>query len=1019
MDLTPHASPLDRSSSRCKTPSVGRGVASLGFVGREDDLAALQGAFDRARGGDPAMVLVTGEAGIGKTRLVRQLFDVVDDSTIIATGSCVPMDDGGLPYAPVVGILRSLVRQLDPEAAAGPTEALEALLPRLGATAEEPPPSDPNARRGGLADTLAKLRLFDSITSCLTEVAAREPLIVLLEDLHWADSTSAELLHFLTRNLVAAGVLIIGTCRTDELSGDHPLRGRLSEISRHEMVSHVDLEGLGREQTARLIEGIIGRPPEWALVDGVWSRSQGNPFFVEELTATRHSQALSDGLLDVVRSSVERLEPEAQQVLRIVAACGAGTDHRLVAQVSSLDAGDVDQVLGEVVDRHILVVDPEESTYAFRHALLREAVYASMLPNERERLHRRLAVALTDDVTLEPTEPGRRSSELAQHWWAAREWGEAYEASVKSARAASLVRALPEAYDHLARALEAVERMPAEEAPDRIPLLEEAAELAGLCGESVPAVQLASELVDLIDPEVDPLHAARALTMLGRNTWGTGDAAAVLDAFERARDLLPSDPPTHELAMILAEVGGILMVTSRLVEGEQRCRESIEVARAIGARQVEGKALNTLGCCRSLLGFTEEGVGQLRESLAIAHELQNADDLNRAYGNLGGCLLDGDYLEEAAALVYESVEVAEGIWGMGLEMAVSNSAEALIRLGRYDQAAGLLSNLGDRALGCCESGPPMQRMALDLRRGDFDAADRHLVELEEMTASFSDVQVRGTFHRLSAELAADRGRPEEADAEIEQALALAATTDDHLFSLQMCAVGARALADQFVYGRADGRPVDRAKLQLRAEGLADEAARLVTACAERGGAVTAHVRGLAMTAVAERSRMGEPDPAPWAEAAAQWEQSGERYDRAYSLWRQAEAHLAGRSDRAAATECLRPAAEISREIGARHLVDEIEALARRARIALFDAEVAEDRSAMVASDLGLTPREVEVLALVAVGSTDREIADQLFISKKTASVHVSNLLRKLGVSNRIEAGRIGQTHLAAPDEQRP
>ncbi|WP_426571378.1 helix-turn-helix transcriptional regulator [Aquihabitans sp. McL0605] len=993
---------------------MGRRSASLEFVGREDDLAALQATFDRACGGDAAMVLVTGEAGIGKTRLVRRFFDLVPEGTIIATGSCVPIDDGGLPYAPVVGILRSLARQLDEEAAAGPTGALDALMPPLGAPAEAPPPSDPNARRGGLADTMAKLRLFDSITSCLTEVAARDPLIVLLEDLHWADSTSAELLHFLTRNLVEARVLIIGTCRTEELSVDHPLRGRLTEIGRHEMVSHIDLQGLEREQTARLIEGIIGQPPDRYLVDGVWARSQGNPFFVEELTATRHSQALSDGLVDVVRSSVERLSPDAQHLLQIVAACGAGADHRLAAQVSTLGADDLDRLLGEVVDRHILVVDTDEGTYGFRHALLREAVYASMLPAERERLHRRLAVALTADATLGPTEPGRRSSELAQHWWAAREWGQAHEASVESGHIASRMRAFPEAYDHLARALEAVSRMPADEVPDRVPIVEEAAELAGLCGDGARAVELASELVDLIDPTVDPRHAARALTMLGRNTWSTGDATAVLDAYARARDLLPPEP-SPELAMVLAEEGGILMVTSRLVEGEHRCREAIEVARAIGARQVEGKALNTLGCCRSLLGFSDEGIAQLRESLAIAHELHNPDDLNRAYGNLGGCLLDADRLEEAAALVYESVEVAEGIWGMGLEMAVTNSAEALIRLGRYDQAEGLLSNLGDRALGSCESGPPIQRMALDIRRGDLDAADRQRLVLDDMTAPFSDVQVRGGFHLLCAELAAERGRPEEADTEIEQALALAATTDDHQFSLQMCAVGARVIADQFVHGRSDGRPVDRTKLELRAEGMADEAGRLLAACADRGGEVTARLRGLEMTARAERSRTGEPDPAPWAEAAAQWEQTSDRYDLAYCRWRQAEAHLAGRSNRSAAAECLRAAAEISREIGARHLTDEIEALARRARIALFDAEVAVDRSATVASDLGLTPREVEVLALLAVGSTDREIADQLFISKKTASVHVSNLIRKLGVSNRVEAGRIGQTHLAALD----
>ena len=180
----------------------------------------------------------------------------------------------------------------------------------------------------------------------------------------------------------------------------------------------------------------------------------------------------------------------------------------------------------------------------------------------------------------------------------------------------------------------------------------------------------------------------------------------------------------------------------------------------------------------------------------------------------------------------------------------------------------------------------------------------------------------------------------------------------------------------------------------------------------RGGEVTAHLRGLALSAQAELSRMCEPDPQPWADAIGQWELAGEPFELAYCLFRQAEVLLGGRSDRSSAADRLRRAANIGQEIGSRHLNEEIEALARRARIALFEEDGAKDRSATMGDDLGLTPREVEVLLLLAVGSTDREIADQLFISKKTVSVHVSNLIRKLGVSNRVEAGRLGQSHLA-------
>ena len=193
-----------------------------------------------------------------------------------------------------------------------------------------------------MADELAKTRRFESVLACVTALAERSPVVLVLEDLHWADSTSAELLGFLTRNLDASRVLLIGTYRTDELGRDHRLRPWLSELSRHTRVVPVRLEGLDRSEMATMIAGIVGHQPEWTLVDAVWSRSQGNPFFAEELTAARHQPSLSPELKGVVMHRVDRLPAEARQLLRVVASAGPVADAELLEAIGLFDADALD-----------------------------------------------------------------------------------------------------------------------------------------------------------------------------------------------------------------------------------------------------------------------------------------------------------------------------------------------------------------------------------------------------------------------------------------------------------------------------------------------------------------------------------------------------------------------------------------------------------------------------------------------------------------------------------------------------
>jgi DNA-binding CsgD family transcriptional regulator/tetratricopeptide (TPR) repeat protein len=992
---------------------VGHRVSRAGFVGRAEELELLGDQLALAAGGRSATVLLGGEAGIGKTRLVEELCERArGDGWLAATGVCVPMDGGGLPYGPVVGVLRDVAQQLGEPAS---DDLLGPLGSGLGIRA--PGREDPMERYSAvppLTAELAKTRLFESILAAIARLAQRSPAMLMLEDLHWADSGTAELLSFLTRNLTEARVLLVGTYRGEELGRGHELRPWLSELSRHARVTSLQLAGLDRDSTAALIEGLLGHQPDWTLVEAVWARSQGNAYFAEELTAARHSPSLPVELQGVIMTRVEALSPPAQQLLGLAATAGVTTDHQLLVAGARLEPDALDAVLNELIDNQILVVDPNGSGYQFRHALLREAVYSALLPGERRRRHHQVAMALRADESLGSAGPGHGAAELATHWWAAGDWAEALDASTQAADAAGEVWAFPEALAHLERALSATDRLAEADRPsraERLARLETTSHVAYLTGDGPRSVELALAAIAEADPIAEPAAVARIYALLGRNCWAVGDSQAAFDAYHHAVALLPTDRPSVELARVLAEEARGLMMMSRTQEAMVRCQEAIATAEAVGARAEEGHARNTLGCCQSWLGHHEEGIAQMREALQIAEEVRSPEDLNRAFGNLCGLLADAGRLEEAASLVFDNAAVGEELWGVRLESAAANSADALLRLGRYEEADALLVQVGERGLGACAASPSLARAAIAVRRGNYEEAADQLAISDGLTAALSDVQQRGSFHMLTAELALEQDRPADGYAQIEQALALAAATDDEEYTPEMCSLGVRALADQLHESRAEGTRFDVDKARLLAHGLVEEAQLAAAAPAARGGRCTLRAGALAALCTAERSRLHRSDPEQWAQAASRWTEAGEPYPIAYCRWRQAEALLADRSGRSRAEQSLQEAWRVSTTLGMVSLSARIERLAQRARIALVDIEGTDESPAsMVASGLGLTPREVEVLSQLAAGRRDGEIAESLFISKKTVSVHVSNILRKLDCTNRIEAGKIGQAH---------
>ena len=993
------------------------------LVGRSLELQRLEETFDVVAGGIAMGVLVAGDAGIGKSRVVEEFCDRSRlRGAVIATGMCLPVDNA-VPYAPVVGVLRDLGRAL------GHAPRAARLLEMMGSYIDLDEPGSAEATDQAAAPgQFAKTVLFESVLRDITELAEHAPVVVVIEDLHWADSASSELVDYLVRNLADARVLTLLTYRDDELDAHHALTPLIGELLRHARIRELALKPLDRAELATLLTNVLGKPASPPLLESVWNRSLGNPLFAEQLVAEGDPARLPNALKAVIDHRVKQLPEPTQRLLALMAAAGLIVRHELLAAASGLSDDELEATLLLAIDKKILVVDEPEARYRFRHALLREAVYERLLPTSKRRLHRSLALALEREPSLAGADtaagPGRESAELASHWWAAGDWVKALPVALQAADAAIAALAFPEAFAWLERALFADATAPQASLAagiTRAALLEKAADIAYLAGHNGRAVELAEQAVSACDPIADPLAAVRCHTQLGRNLWGIGDSRAAFEAYRTALDLLPDEQPSVERAQLLAEEARGHLLLSQYAVGAERARQAVEAARAVGSRQVEGHALNTLGACRGELAGYHEGIPLIRESLQIAEEIASPEDLNRAYANLSQSMLDTGRLDEVASLMFDCAAVGEDVWGCRLNGATGNGVEAMVRLGRYAEAERILALLGTQALGVCAPAPWILPSPIFIRRGEFDAAKDALDYAEEITARLGDVQHAATVQALCGELALERGQPGQAFAAFERARELTRRSDDETLLPELCMWAARAIADE--HEAAPNSAAPDAAAGQRMTDLVAAVRHVVDSREERGASATPRqLAALAQTA-AEQSRLEQSDARLWGRAATLWEAAQEAYPKAYCRWREAEAVLEARGARAQATAALEEAQRIARQLEARPLLGRIARLAQRGRLELDAGDAPDPTPATRAgAALGLTPREVEVLGLLVDGSTDRDIAETLYISKKTVSVHVSNVLRKLAVSRRFEAARIGQAHglgTASPDIPMP
>jgi DNA-binding CsgD family transcriptional regulator len=984
------------------TLAVTEQVPNGAFVGRVAELDRLDSALATLEERGAATVLVGGDAGMGKSRLIEEFCSRARArGALVAVGTCTPSEGGGLPYGPVVGVLRDVARQLPTADVAGVLGFAQRSL-GLANDADDVPHEI----------GLVKTKLFEALLQSVGAMTARSSVVLVFEDLQWADSASIEVIDFLTRNLGDRPALLLASYRSDEVEGGGAPRRLLGELGRHNRVSQLELSGLSRTDVAAMLAEIVGGPPDWTLVDAVLTRSGGNPFFAEELAAARHAKALPVALRNVAMMRIERLSPQARHIAAVAATAGNSIHHRLLSAAARIDTDSLDAAVSEAVELKVLVADQDANSFRFRHALLREAVNEALLPGERTRLHRAVAQALTQHLELGAAGPGHAAMELADHWWDACDWSEALRACAAAGDAAVAVIAMPQAHANYERALAAGDRIPIDSPAwlgiDRIDLLLKTAEAAYMNGDLQRAVAAVQDAVKTLDVDTEPRQAAACYTMLHRNARAVGDSVTALEALDRAAALLPLGEQSAELAGVLAEQARSLMITDHCEEAAAKAREAIAVARAVGARVIEGHATNTLGVSIFEQGETEQGLALVQRSLVIAIELANPGQLDRAYNNLMYIYNQAARLEEAAQLVFKNDDGRDFMVGARLCAAGQDSAEALIRLGRLDEAENLLQQLPERGTGSCAFGPYGIRAVLAVRRGRLDQASELLAMADVASGGLDAIQANAWFHILRAELHLERGEPRAAIEEVERTLTAGIGTDDLLYTLEMHALELRGIADDLDNARAAQRRVDLDKVERQAIGVLEEVDALVGARAARKYVVFPRMIALLALCHAEASRVSGPDPDLWRAAAASWDAAQEPLSAAYCRWREAEYLLGARLDRRRAIESTQFAWRTAAEADAPLLRARVERLAERARITLVAAEPAAPTTHSAADDLGLTPREVEVLAQLARGRTDRQIAEELFISKKTASVHVSNLLRKLDASNRIEAAEIGQ-----------
>jgi DNA-binding CsgD family transcriptional regulator/tetratricopeptide (TPR) repeat protein len=978
------------------------------MVGRADELARLMAHVDRAVAGRSSAVLLAGDAGVGKTRLLDELTTRAAGRGVrVLTGHCVDLGDVGLPYLPFVDLLRPVATEPEfaPSAAANPV--LAALLAgRPGVLPPVPPTTEgrdlgrplPHRATPQPVDD-GRLQLFESVAGLVCELAAGAPLLIVLEDVHWADRSSRDLLRYLLARLVNVPVTVVASYRADDLHRRHPLRPLLAELVRLPGVERLELSPLPDAEVGALVRGLAA--PTGGLSDvtlqDVVARAEGNAFYAEELLAAGlHGEALPLGLTDVLLARVEQRSPAAQQVLRIAAVAGRRVRHELVAAVGELPPAHLEEALAETVHHHLLVVS-DDGRYRFRHALLREAVLADLLPGERVRLHGSIAGYLAASPAA------GTAAERAHHLRESNDLPGAFGASLEAAEAACRVGAPAEQLQHLEAALALWSGVPdaaARAGRDQPALLSETATAARTVGEVHRAVALLRSALQVMGPDADPAARARVHYTLAQAMVRVEDVAGAHRESSAAMALVPADPPSEVRTWAAATHARMSYSVGLMAEADEAADEALAAADALGLDSAWSDTAVSQMRARPDAD-PEEVRARLDEALLRARRSGDVDVEMRVLFNTATVAFEAGRIDEALTWTHRATRRARDLgieWSFYPAELRHLHVTALYMAGDWDASlaeADLLARVPEmaahvRAAGLLVQvgrGDPAARERLDWARALLPRLHEHVLLVLVTAGSEIDLAawegdataalevVRSACHRLRTQW-----------------------DDDHLGVLRLVGTALAPIADAAVSARLVGDGAGADRWTAAGEELVGITHEAVDTYSRNYGPMGVEAQAWQARVEAEGARLrGKAAPDLWQTAVDAFG-FGHVYEVARSRWRLAESLLAT-DDRGGAAEQAGAAHEVAVRLGAVPLRTAVEGLVRRGRLGVVLPGAT--RSPEVTAVL--TPREAEVLGLLAQGRTNRQIGAELYISEKTASVHVSNIIAKLGASGRTES----------------
>jgi DNA-binding CsgD family transcriptional regulator/tetratricopeptide (TPR) repeat protein len=980
-----------------------RRISSSALIGRREELAVLLDGVTRAAAASPSVFLVSGDAGIGKSRLIDELERLATDSLVLR-GACVDFAGAQLPYAPIIGALRAV----DGDAVAAAALSLPAVVQtELGLLV--PALTPPDVAFDQTPTPGADARMHEHLLALLRVLGRTVSVLLIVEDLQWADQSTRDFLLLLARTVREDRLAVVlsnrhGVAAQATLEGEprpDALRTFLAALRLCPTAEALELEPLSETDVAVQVEAILGEPAAPDVLQAVSARSQGNPFYVEELLATPGglSGRLPPTLLTALLTRVEGLSADCRELLTVLSAFGRPVRQPQLAAAAAIDEPALSRCLRAAADAYLIAEYPQ-GELGFRHALTREAVYDELLPGERQQRHGAVARALV--ASGEASDPG----ELARHWLEAGDAHAALTASLRAAAAAMEVYAFSQASEHYATALKLWPR--AGERTERLAdVLALAAEAAACEGDHERALEHCQAGLESLGSSAEPATQAWFHERLGRyQVW---DLNHSLDCYQEALRLLPATPSAAR-ARLHANEALALMFMVRWEEARNRCDLALAEAAAAGAKAEEGYTRAILGLLLAYLGDFAGSETHLRAARHVAEEHGRPEDVARVYLHHGEALrLSGDV---AAALemmrLGEAMAERLGVTASyGRFISISAAAD-LFDLGEWDDAEQKLAATEDTPLVRSEQvlfDAVAGRLAA--ARGDVKTAkakmERSLCGLDDRVPT----ELVAYIGAVAAEVAVLGDAPELARAEVGAALRRIGARGDRVYTPWVLAAGVRAEAELAEIARARHAPDAAETAVANAERLF---AMLETRL-ERPGEGPPPAVALAHLALAraELARVhAKAAPERWADAVAAWDALSQPYPATCARVRWAEALLCSAGNRPTATAVLEEARAFSEPRGAKLLCREIDDLARRARLTLRKETHTDPPATEPWRDLGLTVRELEVLRLLPLGITDEEIAARLFISHRTVGVHVGHILSKLDVPNRGRAANVAQ-----------